>query len=341
MLRLNGYSTGCLRQEPRDRRLGGQPVRPDRPLADPLGLRQVLRLHRRRDQPVGAAALRRAEPGRDRRRIPNYHFMTDMTNQAIDWMQSRSRSRRTSRSSCTSRPAPPTRRTTCRRSGSPSTRASSTRAGTSCARRRWRGRSSWASCPPDTKLAPKPEAIKDWDKLTRRREEALRPPDGGLRRLRRVRRPRDRPADRRPSRTTGQLDNTLIFYIVGDNGTSAEGGMNGMFNEMTYFNGVHETVQDMLKHYDDWAARRPIRTMAAGWAVAGDTPFTWTKQVASSYGGTRNGMVDSLAQGHQGARARCARSGTMSSTSRRRSWKRPACPSRRASTGPSRRRSKA
>ena len=59
MLRLNGYSTGCLRQEPRDRGLGGQPVRPDRSLADALRLRQVLRLHRRRDQPVGAAALRR------------------------------------------------------------------------------------------------------------------------------------------------------------------------------------------------------------------------------------------------------------------------------------------
>jgi arylsulfatase len=49
---------------------------------------------------------------------------------------------------------------------------------------------------------------------------------------------------------TGQLDNTLIFYIVGDNGASAEGGMNGLFNEATYFNGVHETVQDILKHYD-------------------------------------------------------------------------------------------
>ena len=64
MLRLNGYSTAAFRQEPRDRGVGSQPVRPDRPLADPLGLRQVLRLHRRRDQPVGAAALRRHDPGR-------------------------------------------------------------------------------------------------------------------------------------------------------------------------------------------------------------------------------------------------------------------------------------
>ena len=104
--------------------------------------------------------------------------------------------------------------------------------------------------PAGTKLAPKPEAIKDWNALSRRREEALRPPDGGLRRLRRVRRHRDRPAVDAIGET-GQLDNTLVFYILGDNGTSAEGGMNGMFSEMTYFNGVQETVADMLKHYDE------------------------------------------------------------------------------------------
>ena len=90
----------------------------------------------------------------------------------------------------------------------------------------------------------------------------------------------------------GQLDNTLIFYIVGDNGASAEG--------------THERpVQrdDLLQRRPrnrrrtssstttSWAARTPIRHYAAGWAVAGDTPFTWTKQVAGSYGGTRNGMV--------------------------------------------------
>ncbi len=90
---------------------------------------------------------------------------------------------------------------------------------------------------------------------------------------------------------TGQLDNTLIFYILGDNGTSAEGGMSGMFNEMTYFNGVGETVQEMLKHYDEWGGPGTYPHMAAGWAVAGDTPFMWTKQIPSNYGGTRNGMI--------------------------------------------------
>jgi hypothetical protein len=67
--------------------------------------------------------------------------------------------------------------------------------------------------------------------------------------------------------------------------------MNGMFNEMTVFNGVQETVQDMLKHYDEWGGPSTYPHFAAGWAVAGDTPFMWTKQIPSNYGGTRNGMV--------------------------------------------------
>ena len=89
----------------------------------------------------------------------------------------------------------------------------------------------------------------------------------------------------------GQLDNTLVFYIIGDNGASAEGGMNGLFNESTYFNRVTENVADILKHIDELGGPNTYPHYAAGWAVAGDTPFTWTKQIASNYGGTRNGLV--------------------------------------------------
>ena len=89
----------------------------------------------------------------------------------------------------------------------------------------------------------------------------------------------------------GELDNTMILYLVGDNGASAEGGMNGMFNEMTYFNGVPETVPDMLKNIDKWGGPETFPHMAAGWAVAGNTPFMWTKQVAANFGGTRNPLV--------------------------------------------------
>ena len=66
---------------------------------------------------------------------------------------------------------------------------------------------------------------------------------------------------------TGQLDNMLIVFVYGDNGTSAEGGRNGMFSEMTYFNGVQETVADMLKVVDKWGGPETYPHMSAGWAV--------------------------------------------------------------------------
>ncbi len=89
----------------------------------------------------------------------------------------------------------------------------------------------------------------------------------------------------------GETDNTMIIYIAGDNGTSAEGGMVGMFNEMTYFNGVQEKVEDLLPLIDKWGSPDTFPHMSAGWAIAFDAPFKWTKQVASDFGGTRNGMV--------------------------------------------------
>lgn len=93
------------------------------------------------------------------------------------------------------------------------------------------------------------------------------------------------------------LENTLIFYIAGDNGTSAEGGRNGMFNEYTYFNAIRERVPDMLKHIDQWGGPQTYPHMAAGWAVAFNAPFTWVKQVASNFGGTRVGMVSHWPKG--------------------------------------------
>src|SRR3954468_15430189 len=144
--------------------------------------------------------------------------------------------------------------------------------------------------PAGTKLAGKPEAIKDWAKLSADEKKLFS-------RQMEIYAGFAEYADVEIGRLidaieeTGQLDNTLVFYIVGDNGTSAEGGMNGMFNEMTYFNGVNEKVPEILKHYDELGGPMSYPHMAAGWAVAGDTPFSWTKQVASNFGGTRNGTV--------------------------------------------------
>jgi arylsulfatase len=144
--------------------------------------------------------------------------------------------------------------------------------------------------PAGTKLAPKPTAIKDWSALSADEQKLFA-------RQMEVYAGFGEYTDMEVGRlidaigATGQLDNTLIFYIIGDNGTSAEGGMNGLYNEMTYFNGVNETVADILKHYDELGGPTTYPHFAAGWAVAGDTPFAWTKQVPSDYGGTRNGMV--------------------------------------------------
>ena len=89
----------------------------------------------------------------------------------------------------------------------------------------------------------------------------------------------------------GELDNTLFFYIVGDNGASAEGGPEGTYNEMMALNGIVGKADQMMGHIDDWGDPTTFPHFAIGWAWAGNTPFQWTKQVASHFGGTRNGMV--------------------------------------------------
>ena len=224
------------------------------------------------------------------RKDPNYHFMTDMTNQAIHWM-------RYQKSLTPEKPfflyfAPG------------ATHAPHHVPKEWIAKYKGQFDGGWDQfreetlarqiklgvVPQGTKLAPKPDAIKDWAKLSDDEKKLFSRQmeiyagfgeytDTEIGRLIQA------------LEQTGQMANTLIFYIIGDNGTSAEGGMNGLFNEMTYFNGVHETVEDILKHYDDLGSPMSYPHMAAGWAVAGDTPFTWTKQVPSNFGGTRNGMV--------------------------------------------------
>ena len=133
--------------------------------------------------------------------------------------------------------------------------------------------------PAETELPPKARDIKDWDALTADEKQLF---------------------VRQAEVFAGFLEQTdyeigrlvkAIEDIAGDNGTSAEGGFVGMFNEMTYFNAVTEKVEDLLPKLDQWGGPYTFPHMAAGWAVAFDSPFSWTKQVASDFGGTRNGMV--------------------------------------------------
>lgn len=89
----------------------------------------------------------------------------------------------------------------------------------------------------------------------------------------------------------GEERNTLVMLVAGDNGTSAEGGMVGLFNEMTYFNKVEENVAELAGKLDEWGGPETYPHMAAGWAVAFDSPHKWTKQIASDFGGTRNPLI--------------------------------------------------
>ncbi len=221
---------------------------------------------------------------------PNYHFMTDMTNQAVAWIKFQ-------KALTPDKPffvyfAP-----------------GATHAPHHVPREwisKWQGKfdQGWdrlreetlarqitqGVVPPDTQLAAKPEALKDWDTLSadekrlfaRQAEVFAAFLDYTDHEIGRMLKAVD---------DVGQADNTLVIYIAGDNGASGEGGENGMFNEYTYFNGVQETVPDMLKVMDKWGDPETYPHMAAGWALAFDAPFGWMKQVASDFGGTRNGMV--------------------------------------------------
>ncbi len=144
--------------------------------------------------------------------------------------------------------------------------------------------------PANTKLAARPKDLNAWDslpadqrRLFARQAEVfagfLEHTDDQIGRLKKA------------LEDIGEMDNTLFIYIAGDNGTSAEGGFVGMYNEMTYFNGVAEKVEDLIPLIDKWGGPDTFPHMSAGWAVAFDTPFSWTKQVASDFGGTRNGVV--------------------------------------------------
>jgi arylsulfatase len=145
--------------------------------------------------------------------------------------------------------------------------------------------------PAGTKLTSRPEAIPSWDsrsadekKLYARMMEvyaaSLAYVDHNIGRV--IKAVED----------TGELDNTLIVFIMGDNGASGEGTLQGLANEIgVAANGVEETLPYLLSIMDDLGGPTTYNHYPVGWAHAMDTPFQWTKQVASHFGGTRNGMV--------------------------------------------------
>jgi arylsulfatase len=144
--------------------------------------------------------------------------------------------------------------------------------------------------PQDAKLTPRPAEIPAWDSLTpdqKKVEARLMEVFAGM--MAQTDHEIGRVID--TIRDTGQLDNTLIFYIAGDNGASLEGGLTGTANMMAQMNGVKETTADMLTQLDALGGPTTTPHYPVGWAWAGNTPFQWGKRIGSHLGGTRDPLV--------------------------------------------------
>jgi arylsulfatase A-like enzyme len=144
--------------------------------------------------------------------------------------------------------------------------------------------------PADTKLTPRPKEIPAWDDMSADQKRLF---ERQMETFAGFAEQTDYEVGRLVAQldAIGELDNTIFFYIVGDNGASAEGGPEGSYNEMMALNGIIGKADQMMGHIDDWGGPTTFPHFAIGWAWATNTPFQWTKQVASHFGGTRNGMV--------------------------------------------------
>lgn len=144
--------------------------------------------------------------------------------------------------------------------------------------------------PASTVLTPRPPEIPAWDSLSAdQKKVAARLMEVFAALLAQVDFEVGRVID--SLRQTGRLDNTLIFYIAGDNGASLEGGLNGTDNVMAEVNGLGTTTADMLAHLDEIGGPTTNPHYPVAWAWAGNTPFQWGKRLASHLGGTRDPMV--------------------------------------------------
>ena len=144
--------------------------------------------------------------------------------------------------------------------------------------------------PQDAKLTPWPDLLRKWDSLTPEEKRLfIRQVDVYAAYLAYT----DHEIGRviQAIEDMGKLDNTLIIYISGDNGSSAEGSPNGTPSEVLQFNGIELPVAEQMKWYDVWGSDQTYNHMAVAWTWAFDTPFKWTKQIPSFFGGTRQGMA--------------------------------------------------
>lgn len=144
--------------------------------------------------------------------------------------------------------------------------------------------------PADTVLTPRPAEIPAWDSLSPTQQKvAARLMEVFAGMMAQVDFEVGRVID--SFRQTGRLDNTLIFYIAGDNGASLEGGLNGTDNVMAEVNGLDTSADELVKHLDEIGGPTTNPHYPVAWAWAGNTPFQWGKRIASHLGGTRDPMV--------------------------------------------------
>jgi arylsulfatase len=150
--------------------------------------------------------------------------------------------------------------------------------------------------PPGTKLTPRPEQIPSWEQYPDRYKPVAA-------RLMEVYAAFMAHTDAQVGRLVeaiqelGAWENTLFFYVVGDNGASAEGTIHGAWSSPSFQNGVPEDPEWLLEHIDDFGSARCENHYNVAWAWAQDAPFQWMKQVASHFGGTRNALVVSWPKG--------------------------------------------
>jgi arylsulfatase len=228
----------------------------------------------------------RVEPPQD----PNYHFTTDMTNQAVSWVRFQQALTPDKpfyvyfATGATHAPHHAPRDYIARYKGKFDQGWDKLREET------LRRQIELGVVPKGTKLTTRPAEIPAWDSLSADQKRLFarqmetyagfaEHTDAEIGRL--VQAIQD----------LGELDNTLFIYIAGDNGSSAEGGPDGSYNEILALNGIVSDVSSQLTHIDEWGGPNTFPHFSIGWAHATNTPFQWTKQVASHFGGTRNAMV--------------------------------------------------
>ena len=228
----------------------------------------------------------RVEPPRD----PNYHFTTDMTNQAIAWMSAQQALTPDKpffiyfAPGATHAPHHVPKDWIARQKGRFDQGWDKLREETFARQKRM------GVIPASAKLTPRPAQIPGWDSFSAK-DKAI------LARQMEVFAAFGEHTDHEIGRLItaiermGALDNTLVIYIAGDNGASAGGGPEGTANEMMALNAIIQKSSMFADQADNWGDPSTYPHYAIGWAWAGNTPIQWTKQVASHFGGTRNGLA--------------------------------------------------